>query len=75
MKEVEVFQWMLPPDIWRKRPHPSTYKMDRATAEARYPGASPIQVTREVRMLPSTEEELRQAMAAGQRPQFPPKLR
>lgn len=74
MKDVEVFTWLLPPDIWRKRPHPSTYKMDRETAEDRYPGATPIMITREVRTLPSTEEEVRQAMANGQRPQFPPKL-
>lgn len=52
MKKVEFYTWMLPPDPWRRKPQPSTYKMDRETAEKRYPGAEPILSTLEVRELP-----------------------
>jgi hypothetical protein len=58
MKEVEYFTFMLPPDIWRKKPHPSAFKMDMAYAARVYPGSTPILNTREVRSLPSTPEEL-----------------
>ena len=57
MKSVEYYLWMLPPDPWRRKPSPSTYKMDRETAEKRYPGATPILSSREVRNCPETPEE------------------
>jgi hypothetical protein len=49
MKEVEYFAFMLPPDIWRKKGGPSTWKMTIEDAAERYPGAQPIMSTREVR--------------------------
>ncbi len=59
MKQVEFFKWMLPPDIWRKKPSPSRHYMSREEAAERYPTATPIESTREVRNLCETEEELR----------------
>ena len=50
MKEVEYFAFMLPPSIWCKKPHPSTYKMTIDEAAKRFPGAEPILSSREVRM-------------------------
>ena len=47
--ETEFFTFMLPPDAWRRKPSPSTYKMTREDAAARYPGAEPILSSREVR--------------------------
>ncbi|MDM0041893.1 hypothetical protein QTI05_22825 [Variovorax sp. J22R193] len=47
--EVEYFAWMLPPDAWRKKPQRSPFKMTAEEAQARYPGATPIPETREVR--------------------------
>lgn len=58
MKNVEYFTFMLPPDIWRKRPHPSSYKLSIEMAATRYPGATPILSSREVRTLPETREEM-----------------
>ena len=57
MKEVEFFQWWIPPNPWSKKPYLSSYKMDRKVAEERYPGATPYLVTREVRNIPETPEE------------------
>ena len=61
MKEVEFFNWQLPPDIWRKKGGKSSYKMTREEAARRYPGAEPILSSREVRPVPETEEEARKA--------------
>lgn len=56
MKEVEYFNWMLPPDAWKKKPHPSTWKMTREDAAAR--GLTePVLSSREVRMKGETPEE------------------
>jgi hypothetical protein len=49
--EVEYFTFLLPPDAWRKRPTPSAFKMTRDDAARRYPGAAPIESSREVREL------------------------
>jgi hypothetical protein len=49
MKEVEYFNFMLPPNNWRKKPGPSTFKMTIEDAARRYPGAQPILSSREVR--------------------------
>jgi hypothetical protein len=57
-KEVEYFEFMMPPSIWRKKPHPSGWKMTREDAARRYPGAEPILSTREVRRLPETDAEM-----------------
>lgn len=57
-----MFEFMLPPDIWRKKGGRSSFKMSREDAERLHPGATPILSTREVRTLPDTEEELRHAM-------------
>lgn len=54
MKEVEHFTFMLPPDIWRKKEGPSTFKMAIEEAASRHPGATPIRSTREIRQLPET---------------------
>lgn len=64
MKQVEFYTWMLPPDAWRKKPSPSSYKMSRETAESRYPGATPILSTLEVRDCPETREEMKSATGA-----------
>lgn len=52
-REVEVFDWILPPDIWRKKPHRSKSKMTREEALGRYPGAVVIPESREIKMLGS----------------------
>lgn len=62
MREVEYFTFMLPPDIWRKKGGPSSYKMSIEEAAQRYPGAQPILSSREVKRLPATEDEIRHAM-------------
>ena len=49
MEEAEFYSFMLPPDPWRKKPSPSTFKMTMAEAAKRYPGAQPILSSREVR--------------------------
>jgi hypothetical protein len=69
MKDVEFFTFMLPPDIWRKRPHPSSHKMTREQAAERHPGAEPIQSSREVRSMPETEAEVR-AVQLREYPQY-----
>lgn len=67
MKEVEYFTFMLPPDIWRKKSHPSSFKLTMEQAARRHPGATPILSTREVQTLPDTEDEIRTAVAAWPR--------
>lgn len=57
MKEVEYFTFMVPPTIWRKKPHPSSFKLTLEEAAERHPGATPILNTREVRSMPDTAEE------------------
>lgn len=47
--DTEHFYFILPPNIWRKKPSRSTYKMTREEAAKRYPGAEPILESREVR--------------------------
>ncbi|WP_418131531.1 hypothetical protein [Variovorax sp. 278MFTsu5.1] len=66
MKDVEYFYFMLPPSIWKKKPHRSSFKMDAEHAAKAYPGATPILDTREIRTLPDTEEEIRAAMLVTQ---------
>ena len=51
MKEVEVFDFMMPPSIWRKKPHRSSFKMTLEDAAERYPEATPIMSSREVRKI------------------------
>ncbi len=58
MKEVEFFNFMLPPSAWSKKPYPSRFKMDLEYAAKNYPGATPILGTREVRQCPETKEEM-----------------
>ena len=58
MKEVEYFTFMLPPDIWRKTPRPSSFKLTIEEAAKRHPGATPIPTSREVRRMPETDGEL-----------------
>lgn len=62
MREVEIFTWNLPPDIWRKKGGPSSFKMSREEAERKHPGATPILSSREVRRLPETKEEIAHAL-------------
>lgn len=56
MKDVEYFFWMLPPDAWRKKPHPSRWKMSREEA-AKRGLTEPVLSSREVRQIAETEEE------------------
>ena len=49
MPDTEYYFFTLPPDAWRKKPGPSTFKMTREEAAERYPGAEPILSSREVR--------------------------
>lgn len=56
MKEVEYFHWMLPPDVWSKKPRKSTIKLTAEEAKAR--GAlERLDSTREVRHMPETASE------------------
>lgn len=56
MKEVEYFFWMLPPDTWSKKPRRSRWRMSREDAAQR--GLTePVLSSREVRLMPETEEE------------------
>lgn len=57
MKQVEFYNWVLPPDAWNKKPHLSRWKMSREEAEKRYPGATPDERTREVRDCPEDNGE------------------
>jgi hypothetical protein len=59
MKDVEYFTFIVPPDIWRKKASPYPHKMSMEDAERRFPGATPILSSREVRRLPATEAEIR----------------
>lgn len=61
MKDVEYFTFMLPPSIWKKKPHRSSFKMDAEYAAKVYPGSTPILDTREIRRLPSTPQEIANA--------------
>lgn len=69
MKDVEFFYFTLPPDIWRKKPYPSGWKMSREDAAIRHPGAEPILSSREIRRVPETEEEVR-AVQLVEYPQY-----
>lgn len=64
MKDVEYFFWMLPPDAWRKKPHPSRWKMSREEA-AKRGLTQPVQSSREVRQIPESDEEREQSMRAN----------
>lgn len=56
MKEVEYFNWIMPPDVWRKKPYPSRWKMTIEEATAR--GLTErAESTREVRLKGETPEE------------------
>ncbi|AVQ81629.1 hypothetical protein [Variovorax sp. PMC12] len=57
MKDVEFFNFMMPPSIWNKKPSPSRFKMDIEYAAKTYPGATPILSTREIREIPETEAD------------------
>lgn len=46
---TEHFNFMLPPNAWKKRPYKSTFQMTIEEAAQRYPGAEPILSTRTVR--------------------------
>jgi hypothetical protein len=61
MKQVEFYNWILPPDRLNKKPRKTRRKITAEDA-ARYPGAVPDLTTREVRELPETPSEL--AMSA-----------
>jgi hypothetical protein len=50
MPDDEYFFFTLPPNNWRKKPGPSTFKMTIEDAAKRYPGAEPILSSREVRL-------------------------
>lgn len=49
MEDEEYFNFMLPPSMWSKKPYQSRFKMTIAYAAERYPLATPILSTREVR--------------------------
>lgn len=70
MKEVEYFNFLVPPTIWCKRPHPSSYKMTIEEAAERYPGSPPIPSSREVRMI-GGEPITAAAPYQGSRPKTP----
>lgn len=57
MRKVEFFNFLLPPDAWRKKPSPSRWKMTMQDAAKKHPGATPILSSREVREVPETPEE------------------
>jgi hypothetical protein len=63
MRQVEFWRWAYtdPETGARKR---TTYRMSREDAEQRFPGAEPIEGTREVRNLPDGPEEWDSAGAA-----------
>ena len=50
MKEVEFFTFMMPPSIWCKKPHPSSFKMTLEDGAKRYPDAKPILSSKEIRL-------------------------
>ena len=64
MKDVEFFNFMMPPWGASKKPHASRWKMTIEEAAKRHPGCPPILSTREVRTLPETDEELGEAMTS-----------
>ena len=49
MPQTEHFNFMLPPNAWKKRPHRSTFQMTLKEAAERYPGAEPILSSKTVR--------------------------
>ncbi|BEP42282.1 hypothetical protein [Variovorax sp. V15] len=53
-EEEEFFFFMMPPSIWSKKPSPSRFKMTIEYAAERYPDATPILSSREVRAPLST---------------------
>jgi hypothetical protein len=57
MKQVEFYNWILPPDRLNKKPRKTRWKMTVEDAEKRHPGAVPDLTTREVRECPETPEE------------------
>lgn len=61
MKEVEYFHWMLPPDVWSKKPRKSTIKLTEDEAKA-LGALQRLDETREVRQMPETESERMDAL-------------
>ncbi len=62
MRQVEFFCWWITdPDTGARRR--TAYRMDREDAEQRFPGAEPIEATRELRNLPETPAEWDSAAA------------
>jgi len=57
MQPVEFFRWWLPPDAWHRKRHLSSWRMSRAEAQKRYPGAEPDLSSREVRECPEDAGE------------------
>ena len=56
MKEVEYFNWMMPPDVWSKKPRPSRWKM--TVEEAAKRGLTErVESSREVILQGETPEE------------------
>jgi hypothetical protein len=55
MKQVEFFHWLVGHRPRERRAAPASYRMNREDAKARFPGAQPIEGTREVRDLPERE--------------------
>jgi hypothetical protein len=62
MKATEYFTFVLPPDVWSRKPRLSSFKLTVDEAADRHPGATPLLDTREVRDMPTTEDELAAAL-------------
>jgi hypothetical protein len=56
MRQVEFFRWVYN-DLETGARKRTTYRMSREDAEQRFPGAEPIEGTREVRNLPESPDE------------------
>lgn len=56
MRKEERFNWWMPPNVWSKKPYQSRWKMSREEA-AKHGATEPVEGTREVTMVPETEEE------------------
>ncbi|AMM23151.1 hypothetical protein [Variovorax sp. PAMC 28711] len=54
MPTDDFYTFTLPPNAWSKKPYPSTFKMTMDEAARRFPGAQPIQGSREVRTRATT---------------------
>jgi hypothetical protein len=65
MKQVEFYFFTLPPDAWNKKPRRSGWKMSLEEAAKRHPGAVPELLTKEVRNLPETPEEVQAKQMIG----------